>query len=212
MADKVILEIDRWANLMYNRGIAGSGARKTESDKAIVERSQMREFAEAINILNKVSIKSISQERPPSPDFTCSVNGKTIKVELTEFIDPNMVKESKHIRASPKHPLYKEELTFDTSEKWFTNLLGKAISKKDQIYNKKKINVDILIIWNEALSLGIEDTDNWLQNFVIPKLRNIDAIYFQSWYHPYYLGRPIWSLVEHHQIGSVAPVRKPFTP
>jgi hypothetical protein len=206
-------ENDRVLTLEYGRGIACTGARETDSDKATVERLQMNDFAVTVNKLNGVSIKSIKQVRPPEPDFIGLLNGKEIKVEVTEFIDADALEQAKYIRVNPGHELHKKVLTFDTSNEWFTKFLNAAISKKDDIYNKKNINVDMLLIWNEALDLTKEDTDKWLRNFEVPTLKSIGAIYFQSWYHPRYLGpRTIWSLIEHTDIGPINPVRNPSAP
>ncbi|PHR93221.1 MAG: hypothetical protein COA69_04530 [Robiginitomaculum sp.] len=194
---------------MNGRGVAQSGATENAEDTAIVERGMLREFIASIKKLNGVSIKLNKQESPPLPDFSCFLNEKNITVELTEFMDEKIIKEAKYIQATPEDPLCNQGLWFDTSEEWFHSILLKTINKKEKIYNRKQIYVDVLLVWNELVQLSLENTNSWLGNFKVPELDNIGAIYFQSWYHPKYLARPTWSLIEHPDIGSVAPVLEP---
>lgn len=209
MDDNNYAELERWVRLMQGRGVAQSGATENAKDTAIVERSMLGEFIASIKELNNVSIKLNKQESPPLPDFSCFLNELKITVELTEFMDEKIIKEAKYIQATPEDPLHNQGLWFDTSEEWFHSILLKAISKKEKIYNKKKIYVDVLLISNDLEQLSIENTDSWLGNFEVPELDSIGAIYFQSGYHPQYLTWPTWSLIEHPDIGSVAPVLKP---
>ena len=203
MDEKDFSALEHWINQINARGIAGSGARKTDQDKQIVEKSIMCEFSETVLTINQLLINNIASENPPLPDFSCVIGNNKIHIELTEFIDEELIKEAKRIRSTPKGPLYDQPLSFDTSFEWFSKLLLKTISKKEQRYANRDVKIDVLLIWNEALEVSIENTNIWLQKIEIPTLNNINSIYFQSWYHPSYLGRPVWSLKEHQDIGCL---------
>ena len=202
-------EVSRWVDLFNARGIAGCGARETEEDKLIVECDKIREFANTIERLAGKSITKIEHQKPPLPDFCAVAEQQTLGIELTEFIDPKALKESKYIRKTPEHPLHKEAITFHTDYLWFSELLETRIRSKDQRYANRQNKIDVLLIWNEALDVGIEDTDNWLKRFETPAISSITSIYFQSWYHPSYYARPTWSIVPHPTIGPLTPKRKP---
>ena len=208
MDEKDFSDLERWINLSNARGIAGSGARETDQDKQTVEKSIMWEFSETVLKINQRSINNITSENPPLPDFSCAIGNNNIHIELTEFIDEKFIKQAKHIRSNPENPLYDQPLWFDTSFEWFSELLLKTIEKKEQRYANRDVKIDVLLIWNEALEVSIENTNIWLQKIEIPLLNNINSIYFQSWYHPSYLGRPVWSLKEHQDIGTIVPLLK----
>jgi len=209
MDDEDIALLNHWIGLSNLRGIAGIGARETDEGKKIVEKSIIKEFSETIEIINQRSISEIIPLQPPLPDFSFKVGGNKIHVELTEFMDETLIKQAKHIRSNPNHLLHDQGLWFDTSYEWFSELLYKTIEKKEQTYSNRDVKIDILLIWNELVQVSFENTNDWLQNLEIPQLCNISSIYFQSWYHPSYLGRPVWSLKDHKEIGQIVPLPKP---
>lgn len=198
--------LKRWASLMNARGIAGLGARETAEEKQIVERGILQDFIATIEQAAKVRVSDVADAEPPEPDFKANVNGHRLHIELTELIDPELVREAKRIRRTPDHPLNGEALAFDTSFDWFSTILGSAIRKKDERYAGRDVKIDVLLVWNEAEQLGIEDTDTWLKAFQLPVLQNIHSVYLQSWYHPHYAARPTWSLRAHRLIGEMVPI------
>jgi len=205
-------DLDRWITLINSRGIAGLGARETEEEKLIVECAMMDQFADTARRIVNVDITNILPEQPPLPDFCCDVAGKKLRIELTEFVDPHALQQAKYIASTPTHPLNDVAVTgglwFSTYNEWFTKLLLESIQKKDRKYVGRDARIDILLIWNEALQVSIEDTCTWLSDFKLPELKTISAVYFQSWYHPSYLARPTWSMRAHPLIGEIEPVRR----
>jgi len=196
-------ELDRWAALMNLRGIAGLGARETEDEKLIVEYGMIDEFANTVNHFSNTQISNIVAEEPPLPDFSCEVSGQKLHLELTEFVDPSLLKQAKHIVKTPTEPLYNEALGFETSFDWFSELLQTTIEMKNQKYMNRDTQIDVLLIWNEALQVGIEDTARWLKRFEVQGISSITSVYFQSWYHPSYIVRPTWSLKAHPLLGDI---------
>ncbi len=190
------------------RGIAGIASSETEEEKARVERSQLGKFQETLRYVRGLELSFLRQEHPPLPDFSCKLGVDNLFIELTEFIDPKLVMRAKHIRADHKEPLHKEPLWFDTNREWFESLLKQTILKKEEKYQKRKHQIDILLIYNEAVQVGIEDTNNWIGDFKMPSTRAIKSVYFQSWYHPGYERYPTWSLDELPQIGKIRPQSK----
>jgi hypothetical protein len=208
MTEKDALE--RWIELHESRGIAGIGARETAEEKLIVERSVVHEFADTARKLLSVEISDIRHEEPPLPDFSTSVLGQTLRVELTELIDSKLVKKAKHIKKTPDDPLNNTSVTgglwFETSRDWFSDLLLRNIEKKERIYQCRETKIDVLLVWNEALQVGIEDTERWLREFEFPELASVSSVYLQSWNHPSYAARPTWSVKAHPLIGEIKPV------
>lgn len=197
-----------WLKLMESRGIAGDGARGSgELDKLIVERGVINEFAHTVSELLSVEVSDIKHEDPPLPDFVANLLGQKIRIELVEFIDRRLLEQAKHIRKTLNHPLHERDLWFGTSQEWFVDLLLRNIENKDQVYRSREAKVDVLLVWNEAEQVGIDDTDRWLQAFELPALTSVSSIYFQSWYHPKYVARPTWSIKPHPLIGELKPIQ-----
>ena len=95
MDEKDFSALEHWINQINARGIAGSGARKTDQDKQIVEKSIMCKFSETVLTINQLLINNIASENPPLPDFSCVIGNNKIHIELTEFIDEELIKEAK---------------------------------------------------------------------------------------------------------------------
>ncbi|MEM6625589.1 MAG: hypothetical protein AAF719_02695 [Pseudomonadota bacterium] len=204
--------IERWAALYEARGFAGAGARETEEEKLIVERHTMDEFANSVREQLSIEISDIRDEPPPLPDFSARVGGGGVNIELTEFIDSELLRQAKLIKKEPDHPLNDLKtsggLWFETNSKWFSALLRKTVEKKERKYQDRDSKIDILLVWNEALQVGIENTDQWLREFTLQKPKNISSVYFQSWYHPGFVSRPTWSIMPHPLLGEMKPVLK----
>lgn len=203
--------LKRWASLHNLRGFAGAGARESEEEKLIVERGVITDFVEVVRNLLAVEILEVSSQQPPLPDFLARVAGNALNIELTEFLDPRLLERAKYIKKTIEHPLNDDGVTgglwFKTDRDWFHNLLRKTIESKEQKYQSRETKIDVLVIWNEALQVGIEDTEVWLQEFKLGQLSSISSIYFQSWYHPRYAARPIWSVKPHPLIGAAKAIR-----
>lgn len=204
-------QLKRWATLYNLRGFAGAGARESEEEKLIVERSVITDFVEVVRNLLTVEVLDVSSQQPPLPDFSARVTGNSLGIELTEFIDPKLLEQAKYIKKTIDHPLNEDGVTgglwFKTDRDWFHNLLWKTIESKELKYQSRETKIDVLVIWNEALQIGIESTGRWLQEFKLPELTSISSIYFQSWYHPDYIARPMWSIKSHPLIGEAKATR-----
>lgn len=197
-----------WIDLGNARGLAGSNATADREDQAIIERGQLRDFERTLTDMKGIGFSRVEQKEPPHPDFLVEWNGMELSIELTEFMDPKIAKEAKHIRKDPSHPLHTEGLCVRFTEDWFQEILAERIMKKNATYLKREMVVDVLLIDNELMDLAIQDTSRWLSSFSVPSCEAIRSIYLQSWYHPGFQKHPTWSVLPHDKIGKLSPRQK----
>jgi predicted TIM-barrel fold metal-dependent hydrolase len=163
----------RQMNLRGNSTVFAADDKETQK---LVEEQVARMWAEAIELDFDTSVKDLrlhESRADEPPDAYCTVNGKDTSLELTELVDGQFLARAKarNIKLDPADS--NKRLAASSSEgfrqtQWdkgrFLEALNSRFQKKVELYQKRGLSFDVLVIYTGEFWLSPAEVDVWLSD------------------------------------------------
>ncbi len=192
-------ELRRVIDMMNRRGHSHEFAVETALDRKAMERLTAVEWATSSRSKFGLSVTNIRSSDHDPPDCIGLLAGNEISIELTELVNPKILRAIDAARKNGQRITASDEL-FDAAQ-WTPDLLQSGIqdriTDKDARYDGR-ICVDVLIIHTAETWLSPFDVEKWLPTFSFGVPHNIGSSFLLMRYHPGYSETwPVFSLTGH---------------
>ena len=192
--DEFNKELRRWACLMTKRGNAGTFARETAGDRALVEQATAQEWARSLSAEYRIKITNIRNNPDDPPDCIGTLNNAEIGIELTELVRGEIFGRINYLQDQGRYATAARHLFpyAQWDELIFHSELGKRLENKGHAYRNRKEPIDALVIYSGEHWLLPENVQDWLTDFQPPKSDKILNAFFLLDYRPD--GTPHWPI------------------
>lgn len=185
------IKLQRCCDIQNRRGHASLFARETSEDKQIVELATAREWAESAGAKYGIVVSGIvsNSNSNVAPDCFAQLNGGQIGIELTELVDPELLRcvaaERKSDRVfSAYHGIGFQQAQWDQTR--FCHALNEILAKKDKKYEGQSFRADVLIVHTDEPWLSPHDVERWLAQNTFEHRPSLKTVYFLMTYVPGY--------------------------
>lgn len=162
-------ELRRWATIINkSNGYAGQFNYSNATDKQIVERCTVNEWASSMETEFDIKVEQIVANSDDPPDFFAQVGGKKSSVELVQ-----MVERAHKQRAAKGESPYTGAFFRDAqwTKERLVSKLGNIISRKDTKYTSRGVKVDFLLVHTDETWLSYAQAAKFLSgvSFKLPQ-------------------------------------------
>ena len=154
-------ELRRWIKILNkSHGYGGAFDHETQNDKAIVELRTAEEWRKSIAAQYKCFVGLPENNQSDPPDCYVEFKGRRLGVELVQLINAEH-KRRATTGETPYAGILFEQMQW-TKPRFETALKG-IIQAKGSKYEKRKIQIDVLVIHTAETWLNSSDAFKWLQ-------------------------------------------------
>lgn len=162
---------------------------RTNNDKALVETSTAREFAQSIAAECGIDLCDIQSNPADPPDCIGRIGDRCIEIELAELVNADVLSAVAQARKQNRRVTSHDELFLDAQ--WTPDLLKDRV---DRLLDKKQAAyadlaggpVDVLLIHTDEPWLSPNDVKSWLESLSFTPRPAFKSAFLLMTYHPGY--------------------------
>ncbi|AJY47527.1 hypothetical protein [Martelella endophytica] len=165
--DEEWAEFRRWIGLINkSHGYAGIFNYQSETDKKIVERTVIEEWSNSLTYTLGVKVASIETNASEPPDFFVDIGGKNIGVELVQLVNQKHKHRAAHNEFVHSGSLFQD---MQWTDERLTTEISNIIDRKSERYDRRGIEIDVLLIFSAEPWLTAGQLDRWIRTAEIAK-------------------------------------------
>ena len=182
-----------WVEKMNARGYATEFGRG-RGDQWIIEASVLSHWVDSIEAEWNIKARNTRLRRDAPPDADAEIDGRSVTVELKEFVDPSLLQRTTHAKKKGGNFSVYAGTGFEQAQ-WnrdrFQSEVVKRVNDYAGRYSKRnKPKYDYLLLYTGEPWLSPDDVEQWISEPFLETQVQFGAVHLLMSYTPRY--RPHW--------------------